>query len=112
MASKTNWVLIPFVSRGCEKRRAELTRTLNSEDVLEAFSSNFMESDIPQLKKRKMSPATDFEAPVAPEPRLLVKRLSKNATLPTRGSALAAGYDLYRCENLSLHWGYNPISAI
>ncbi|KAI9492708.1 dUTPase-like protein [Zychaea mexicana] len=28
-------------------------------------------------------------------PRLLVKRLSENAKVPTRGSALAAGYDLY-----------------
>lgn len=29
-------------------------------------------------------------------PRLAVKRLSENAKLPTRGSAIAAGYDLYR----------------
>ncbi|KAI9258216.1 dUTPase-like protein [Phascolomyces articulosus] len=28
-------------------------------------------------------------------PRLLVKRLSDNAKIPTRGSASAAGYDLY-----------------
>lgn len=63
-----------------------------------------MEGDISQLKKRKMSP-TDFEVPAAPEPQLYVKRLSKNAKLPTRGSAMAAGYDLYRCEDLSLHWG-------
>ncbi|KAI8060986.1 dUTPase-like protein [Gongronella butleri] len=28
-------------------------------------------------------------------PQLLVKRLSENAKLPTRGSARAAGYDLY-----------------
>ena len=63
-----------------------------------------MENDPSQLKKRKMSPATDCEASVASEPQLLVKRLSENATLPTRGSALAAGYDLYRCENLSLDW--------
>lgn len=31
----------------------------------------------------------------APKDHLLVKRLSPSATLPTRGSALAAGYDLY-----------------
>lgn len=30
------------------------------------------------------------------EPQLLVKRVSDNAKLPTRGSAYAAGYDLYR----------------
>ena len=34
---------------------------------------------------------------VSPKMNLLVKRLSENARLPTRGSALAAGYDLYRC---------------
>ena len=27
---------------------------------------------------------------------LLVKKLSPHATIPTRGSSLAAGYDLYR----------------
>jgi len=58
-----------------------------------------MENDLPQLKKRKMSPATDCEASVAPEPQLLVKRLSESAKLPTRGSALAAGYDLYSAES-------------
>ena len=31
------------------------------------------------------------------EGALQVKRLSANATLPTRGSPHAAGYDLYRC---------------
>ncbi len=31
------------------------------------------------------------------EPKLLVKKLSENATLPVRGSAGAAGYDLARC---------------
>ena len=31
-------------------------------------------------------------------PRLLVKRLSENAKIPTRGSAAAAGYDLYRYQ--------------
>lgn len=55
-----------------------------------------MEGELPQPKKRKMSPATDSEIPVPPEPQLLIKRLSEKAKLPTRGSALAAGYDLYR----------------
>jgi len=32
-------------------------------------------------------------------PELLVKRLSSNATLPTRGSEEAAGYDLYSAED-------------
>jgi hypothetical protein len=33
---------------------------------------------------------------IASAERLLVKRLSDKATLPVRGSALAAGYDLAR----------------
>ena len=40
-----------------------------------------------------MSP-TDSSIPI--DSPLLVKRLSPKAKLPTRGSALAAGYDLYR----------------
>ena len=48
------------------------------------------------LKKRKMSPTA--AEPASPLPDLLVKRLSEKATLPTRGSPLSAGYDLYRRE--------------
>ncbi|ORY97954.1 dUTPase-like protein [Syncephalastrum racemosum] len=33
-------------------------------------------------------------------PRLLVKRLSENAKIPTRGSAHAAGYDLYSAASI------------
>ncbi|KAJ7638579.1 dUTPase-like protein [Roridomyces roridus] len=51
-------------------------------------------SDSPQLKKRKMSP----EATLAPTSNLLIKRLSEKAKLPTRGSPLSAGYDLYSAE--------------
>lgn len=40
-------------------------------------------------------------------PQLLVKRLSDNAKLPTRGSAAAAGYDLYRCVYASGMKGRN-----
>lgn len=48
-------------------------------------------------KKRKMSPAPEnTKAEIAPTSNLLIKRLSEKAKLPTRGSALAAGYDLYR----------------
>ncbi|KAG8218821.1 hypothetical protein J3R82DRAFT_4499 [Butyriboletus roseoflavus] len=46
----------------------------------------------PQLKKRRMSDS----AQSTPSSQLLVKRLSEKAKLPTRGSPLAAGYDLYR----------------
>jgi len=57
-----------------------------------------MENDLPQLKKRKMSPAFDSPSEALESP-FLIKRLSKNAKLPTRGSALSAGYDLYSAES-------------
>jgi len=51
-------------------------------------------SDSPQqLKKRRLSAEI---IPQFPQSSLLIKRLSEKAKLPTRGSALAAGYDLYR----------------
>ncbi|KAG1820492.1 dUTP pyrophosphatase [Suillus subaureus] len=55
--------------------------------------------DTPQLKKRRVSvsDSTDKDAP-APVSQLLVKRLSDKAKIPTRGSSLAAGYDLYSAE--------------
>jgi len=50
--------------------------------------------DSPQLKKRRLSDgACDSFSPTS---QLLVKRLSDKAKIPTRGSLLAAGYDLYR----------------
>lgn len=55
-----------------------------------------MENDIPQQKKRKMSLTTETDAHLAPVANLLIKRLSEKARIPTRGSPLAAGYDLYR----------------
>ncbi|KAF8211434.1 dUTPase-like protein [Mycena galopus ATCC 62051] len=55
-------------------------------------------SDSPQLKKRKMSPV----APLAPVANLLIKRLSEKAKLPTRGSPLSAGYDLYSAEKKTI----------
>ncbi|KAF8204877.1 dUTPase-like protein [Pholiota molesta] len=42
-----------------------------------------------------MSPESDSTTPQAPVTKLLIKRLSEKAKIPTRGSALAAGYDLY-----------------
>lgn len=56
-----------------------------------------MGNENPQLKKRKMSLETESSESVL-APNLLVKRLSEKAIIPTRGSALAAGYDLYRYE--------------
>jgi len=57
-----------------------------------------MENEIPQQKKRKMSPAIETDALLAPVSNLLIKRLSEKAKIPTRGSPLAAGYDLYSAE--------------
>ncbi|KAG1756017.1 dUTP pyrophosphatase [Suillus lakei] len=55
--------------------------------------------DTPQLKKRRVSVSdnakNDAPAPTSP---LLVKRLSNKAKIPTRGSSLAAGYDLSSAE--------------
>lgn len=68
-----------------------------------------MENGLPQLKKRKMSLEPD--SIVASESQLLIKRLSTSARLPTRGSALAAGYDLYRYVK-NLQWGYNSTPVI
>ncbi|KAL4241390.1 Deoxyuridine 5'-triphosphate nucleotidohydrolase [Abortiporus biennis] len=56
-------------------------------------------SDPSQQKKRKMSPADgEQQQPLAPVSNLLIKRLSEKAKLPTRGSPLSAGYDLYSAE--------------
>ncbi|KAH9927151.1 dUTP pyrophosphatase [Epithele typhae] len=44
--------------------------------------------DAPQNKKRKLAPVAG----------LLIKRHSEKARIPSRGSALAAGYDLYSAE--------------
>jgi dUTP pyrophosphatase len=56
-----------------------------------------MAFEVSENKKRKVSPEPDVESSnTASSPNLLIKRLSDKAKLPTRGSALAAGYDLYR----------------
>lgn len=53
-------------------------------------------TDNAQEKPAKMANTATDAAPPAPTSTLLIKRLSDKATLPKRGSALAAGYDLYR----------------
>ncbi|PPR03878.1 hypothetical protein CVT26_000876 [Gymnopilus dilepis] len=57
-----------------------------------------MENANSQQKKRKMSETAETEASLAPVSNLLIKRLSDKARIPTRGSPLAAGYDLYSAE--------------
>ena len=51
--------------------------------------------DEPQAKKRNIDDTTQ-DSTLAPVASLLIKRLSDKARLPTRGSPLSAGYDLYR----------------
>ena len=53
-----------------------------------------MDSEEPKAKKQGISPAEEHPAPLGTQ--LLVKRLSEKARVPKRGSALAAGYDIYR----------------
>ncbi|KAF8224804.1 dUTP diphosphatase [Tricholoma matsutake] len=60
-------------------------------------------SDVSLSKKRRMSTTnsvadTEPSSFLPPVPNLLVKRLSEKAKLPTRGSPLSAGYDLYSAE--------------
>lgn len=57
-----------------------------------ATASFFPEAN--QQKKAKMDIVDD--GGVECERRLMVKKLSNYATVPTRGSTQAAGYDLYR----------------
>jgi len=52
-----------------------------------------MEQEVPQIKKRIVE---DTDSSLAPVSNLLIKRHSEKARLPTRGSPLSAGYDLYR----------------
>ena len=64
------------------------------------FRFNFFymsDIDAPQNKKRKVTPMPEDKSELAPVSGLLIKRHSEKARLPTRGSALSAGYDLYRC---------------
>ena len=51
-----------------------------------------------QFRKLESDKAWPFEPTPTPRTKLLVKLLSMNAKLPTRGSKDAAGYDLYSCE--------------
>jgi len=53
-----------------------------------------------QTEKRKVSSEDDTET-TAPT-QLLIKRLSEKAKLPTRGSSLSAGYDLYSAVDITI----------
>jgi dUTP pyrophosphatase len=55
-----------------------------------------------------MSPSAEPASPAVPklasssQPPLLIKKLSDEATTPTRGSAFAAGYDLYASKDTTV----------
>ncbi|WWD22902.1 hypothetical protein CI109_107397 [Kwoniella shandongensis] len=51
-----------------------------------------------EKKTEAPTPKTNGGSVSAPSNTLLVKKLSSDATTPTRGSALSAGYDLYSAE--------------
>ena len=55
-------------------------------------------SDGPQNKKRKVPLESNEDLGPPPLHNLLIKTHSEKARIPTRGSALAAGYDLYRLD--------------
>ena len=48
------------------------------------------------------SPAQGIPPPLSASPPLLVKKLSPHAKAPTRGSAFAAGYDLYSAKDVTI----------
>jgi hypothetical protein len=52
-------------------------------------------------KKRKVTAELDNNSKLPLRPSLLIKRHSDKARVPTRGSALAAGYDLYRLDTVA-----------
>ncbi|ORX34981.1 hypothetical protein BD324DRAFT_633486 [Kockovaella imperatae] len=66
------------------------------------------EDEAPAKSPVEQKPAASTSAPssgakvTAPTDTLLVKRLSDKATVPTRGSPLSAGYDLYSAEDIQV----------
>jgi len=91
MQARSYKILWDFFFPKTTTRLSSLPRTLNSRLAMSNLS--------PQSKKRRISLDSENPIQLAPEPiarGLLVKRHSDKARAPTRGSALAAGYDLYR----------------
>jgi len=86
---KLRKILWDFFFLETTTRLSSLPRTLNPRLAMSNLS--------PQSKKRRISLDLENQLPAEPIARgLLVKRHSEKARAPTRGSALAAGYDLYR----------------
>lgn len=58
-------------------------------------TASFLHEDLVSCQKKAKMDTVDDSA-MEFEQRLMVKKLSNQATIPTRGSTQAAGYDLYR----------------
>lgn len=54
----------------------------------------------PPAKRIKTDATADMAS--TQEPKLLVKKLSEKGRIPTRGSAFAAGYDLYAAKDTTV----------
>lgn len=76
--------------------KASTPETVASDASTSATSAS--EPDEHQAKKRKLTSGSDS----APETPLRIRRHSKKARVPTRGSPQAAGYDLYRLDIIVL----------
>ncbi len=104
-----------------EKELREIRSGLNRSPGMTSASTESSDHAPPSLPnsplakrpKTTMSPSATHEPTVnspgmpklsfsSPPPPLLIKKLSGNAITPTRGSAFAAGYDLYSAHETSI----------
>ena len=56
------------------------------------------------MEASRAAPSSTTVTSLTDAPPLLIKKLGESARTPTRGSAFAAGYDLYACALLL--WQY------
>lgn len=83
------------VSLGLERVATRLFASLLSSHMSKRSPTSHDNISEPEPKSLKMSDSATNKQ-VYPATSFLVTRNSPKAKLPTRGSALAAGYDLYR----------------
>ncbi|EXJ82395.1 dUTP pyrophosphatase [Capronia epimyces CBS 606.96] len=79
----------PLAKHNTEHHRAPSQPTSPAAKRLKSDNSS------PAPTKMTDSTTTPAVAKISTQPPLLIKKLSADATTPTRGSAFAAGYDLY-----------------
>lgn len=73
-----------------------MTATTSSVPAKRSLSTLIDSSSSSAVKQQKISETQKQLNMTSAAQGLLIKRLSEDAQLPTRGSPLAAGYDLYR----------------